>query len=197
MNRSNIPANALEEYYRRVLAVPLLDTFLEEVQFRFNELYQRASSLLTLISSIITKPDYYGEAMADLIGLYRRNLTNPDIVDQELLLWKSKWSSTSAESWPSTLPEVVKKSNEKRLSNVFVLLKIGCTVPVTYCDCERSFSAMRRLRNWLRRSMKTDRLTSLALMNVYLDIAVDYDEVTRLFFQHYPRKINQKNVVLQ
>ena len=45
--------------------------------------------------------------------------------------------------------------------------------------------------------MKTDRLTSLALMNVYLDIAVDYDEVTRLFFQHYPRKINQKNVVLQ
>ena len=78
--------------------MPLLDTFLEEIEFRFNEFNQRASSLLTLILSIMTKPDYYGEAMADLIGLYRRNLTNPDIVDQELLLWKNKWSSTSAES---------------------------------------------------------------------------------------------------
>ena len=78
--------------------MPLLDTFLEEIEFRFNEFNQRASSLLTLILSIMTKPDYYGEAMADLIGLYRRNLTNPDNVDQELLLWKNKWSSTSAES---------------------------------------------------------------------------------------------------
>ena len=80
MNRSNIPANTLEEYYRRVLAIPLLDTFLAEMEFRFNELNQRASTLL-----IITKPDYYGEAMADLIGRYRRDLTNPDIADQELL----------------------------------------------------------------------------------------------------------------
>ena len=56
---------------------------------------------------------------------------------------------------------------------------------------------MRRLRNWLRRSMKTDRLTSLALMNMHLDIAVDYDEVAMLFFQFPLRKINQKNLVFQ
>ena len=56
---------------------------------------------------------------------------------------------------------------------------------------------MRRLRNWLRGSMKTDRLTSLAQMNIHRDIAVDYDEVTRLFFQLHDRKINQKNLVFQ
>ena len=39
--------------------------------------------------------------------------------------------------------------------------------------------------------MKTDRLTSLALMNIHRDIAVDYDEVARLFFHLHPRKINQ------
>ena len=158
------------------------------MEFHFNELNQRASTLLVLIPSIITKPDYHEGTMADLIGLYRNDLPNPDIIDQELLLWKNKWSSTSAESRPSTLAESVKKCDEKRFPNVFVLLKIGSTLPVTYCEGERSFSAMRRLRHWLRRSMKTDRLISLALMNINRDIAVDYDEVARLFLSFTPGK---------
>ena len=74
------------------------------------------------------------EKLADLIGLYRNDLPNPDIVDQELLLWKkNKWSLTSADSRPSALPESVKKCNKKRFPDVFVLLKIGCTLPVTSC----------------------------------------------------------------
>ena len=60
------------------------------MEFRFNKLNRRASTLLTLIPSIITKPDYDGETMADIIGLCRNDLPNPDIVDQELLLSKNK-----------------------------------------------------------------------------------------------------------
>ena len=56
---------------------------------------------------------------------------------------------------------------------------------------------MRRLRNWLRGSMKTDRLTSLAIMNFHRGIAEDYNEVTRLLFQLHHRKINQKNLLFQ
>ena len=81
-----------------MLVIPVLDLLIAEMEFRFNELNQRASTLLTLIPSIITKPDYHGEIMADLIGLYRNDLPNPDIVDQELLLCKNKWYSISAES---------------------------------------------------------------------------------------------------
>ena len=82
--------------------------------------------------------------MADYIALYRNNLPNPDIVDQELLLWKNKWSSTSAQTRSSILAESVKKCDEKKFPNVFVLLKIGCTLPVTSCECQKGFSAMRR-----------------------------------------------------
>ena len=139
MNRSNILANTPGEYYRRVLAIPVLNTFIAEMEFHFNELKQRASTLLTLIPSIITKPDHHGETMVDLIGLYHSDLLNPDIVDQELLLWKNRWSLTSAESRTSALAESVKKCDEKRFPNVFVPKKIGCTLPVTSCECERSF----------------------------------------------------------
>ena len=39
--------------------------------------------------------------------------------------------------------------------------------------------------------MKTDQLTSLALLNA------DYDDVAWLFFQLHPIKIDQKNLVFQ
>ena len=90
MHRSNIPAKTTKEYCRRVLAIPVLGTFIAEMEFRFNEHNRRPSTLLTLIPSIISKPDYHGEIMADLIGPYRNDLPNSDIVDQELLLWKHK-----------------------------------------------------------------------------------------------------------
>ena len=108
MNQSDIQASTPEEYYRRVLAIAVLDTFTAEMEFRFNELNYRASTLLTLIPSIITKPEYHGDTIADLFGLYRSDLPNPDIVDQELLLWIHKGFSSSTKSLPSTLAESVK-----------------------------------------------------------------------------------------
>ena len=57
-----------------------------------------------------------------------------------------------------------------------------------------NFSAMRRLQNWLRRSMKTDRLTSLALMNIHHDIAVDYDEVAKIVFSASPQENQSKKL---
>ena len=38
MNRSNIQANTPEDYYRRVLAIAVLDTLTAEMELRFNEL---------------------------------------------------------------------------------------------------------------------------------------------------------------
>ena len=73
MHRSNIPANTPKEYYRRVLAIPVLGTFIVEMEFCFNELNQQASTLLTLNLSIMTKPDYHGDTMADLIGIYSKD----------------------------------------------------------------------------------------------------------------------------
>ena len=74
MYRSNIPASTPEEYYRRVLAILVLDTFIAEMEFRSNELNQRVSTLFILIPSIITKPDNHEETMGHLIGLYRNDL---------------------------------------------------------------------------------------------------------------------------
>ena len=43
-----------------------------------------------------------------------------------------------------------KHCDEVRFVNLFLLLKIGCTLPVIPCECERNFSALRRLKAWFR-----------------------------------------------
>ena len=77
----------------------------------------------------------------------------------------------------STLATAIKERDEDHFPNIFVLLKIACTLPVTSCECERSFSAMRRHRRWLRSTMKTERLTDLTIMNVQREAEVDYEKV--------------------
>lgn len=50
------------------------------------------------------------------------------------------------------------------------LLQIFLALPVTTATAERSFSTLRRLKDWLRTTMKEDRLVSLALMNVHREL---------------------------
>ena len=80
--------------------------------------------------------------MSPILEEYGEDLINKDVVDQEVLLWQRKW-----------LAVAITKCDEKRFPNLFVLLKIACTFPITSAECERSFSAMRRLRTWLIASM--------------------------------------------
>ncbi len=52
---------------------------------------------------------------------------------------------------------------------VEVLVRILLVVPVSSCEAERSFSALRRLKTWLRATMGQDRLNSLLVFNVHKD----------------------------
>ena len=57
--------------------------------------------------------------------------------------------------------------------NILVLLKIGCTLPVSSCETERSFSGYRRVNSFIRSSMTTERLAGLTLMHLHNDIEID------------------------
>lgn len=50
---------------------------------------------------------------------------------------------------------------------VEVLIRILLVVPVSSCEAERSFSALRRLKTWLRANMGQERLNSVVVCNVH------------------------------
>ena len=50
------------------------------------------------------------------------------------------------------------------------LIRLLLTIPASSCTAERWFSALRRLENYLRSSMKANRLNHLSLIHVHSDL---------------------------
>ena len=76
--------------------------------------------------------------------------------------------------------------------NTHQLLRILCTLPITSAECERSFSALRRLnmlKTSLRATMSSEQESSLALTNIHYDQDIDVDAVIEIFAQTHPRRL--------
>ena len=50
---------------------------------------------------------------------------------------------------PNDCATSIKKCDRTFFPNIFVLLQIACTIPVTSCECERNASVLRKLHNYL------------------------------------------------
>lgn len=67
--------------------------------------------------------------------------------------------------------------------NLCRLVQVGLTIPISSATCERSFSSMRRINNWLRTSMKQAKFTDLSVINIERDLSskIDKDKIINKF----------------
>ena len=74
--------------------------------------------------------------------------------------------------------------------NCCVALRIHCTLPVTVAEAERSFSVLKRIKNYLRSTMCQMRLTSLGTLAVESELAkqLDFNEIIETFANKKARK---------
>ena len=77
--------------------------------------------------------------------------------------------------------------NKAMLSHIDTLLKIYYTIPMSTATSERSFSTLRRLKNYLRSNMTQTRLNSIMFKDAtdnidLLQVARDFISVTGEFF---------------
>ena len=76
-------------------------------------------------------------------------------------------------------------------SNIRVLFIIGCPLPVSSAESERSFSGLQRIKSYLRNRMSDERLSGLALMHLYHDLDIDVDEICTIFVTKHKRRMFQ------
>ena len=71
------------------------------------------------------------------------------------------------------------------LSQVVLLMKLILVMPATNATSERSFSALRRIKTYLRSTMKQERLNSLMVLHVHKDLidALDLSQVANEFVE--------------
>ncbi len=90
-----------------------------------------------------------------------------NVVDEELHCWKSRWLQIPADKHPQTLRKLC---CHQTLTNIYTLLKLFATLPLSLCSCERSASSIRRLNNYLRASQTQERLSALIISYNEVDV---------------------------
>jgi len=83
--------------------------------------------------------------------------------------WVNKWKKEDVSTVPSNAIEALCACHADIYPNVYILLTILSTLPVSTAPTERSFSTMRRLKTYLRSTIGNERTTGLAMLSTHKD----------------------------
>lgn len=127
---------------------------------------------------------------------YEADLPSPELLASELVRWRIHLSN-HAQTLTKSITAVLDMCDIDIFPNVNTLLRLAATLPVTTCECERSFSTLRRLNTYLRNSQTSERLDSLALINIHCENQPDTDKVIDLFAKLHPRRMELSSVIFE
>ena len=189
VHRANIPADSPEVYYRRNIMRPFLDHVTSEMDSRFGSVHQTKIKLLCLIpsDSVSCTPS----SIKDVGELYKSDLPSPQLLSTEMNRWKIKWNALPPKDRPDTLQNALLGCDEDAFPNIYVLLTIACTLPVTTCETERANSQLKLLKTYLRSTMSQERLSALANIKIHRRMVAELDlnELVITFANEHPRRM--------
>lgn len=161
----------------------ILDKILSELQKRekaYKVLYQKFSVITDM--HCLNKEEIY-EKSAQLINLYDQDIEA--LFTNEMILFKSYCAKKDMEKNSSIdLPKLI-RTNELHtvFPNVDIAYRMLVCTPMSNCRAERSFSVLRRVKNYLRSKLVAERLNALALLTIESDllISLDCDDIINNF----------------
>ena len=165
VHRANI-GGTTEEYYRRYIYVPYMDSLIQSLKSRFSETNTSAFTLYKLHPAQLEKANRseYKALVQTIQQFY-----SFDNFEQEAMSWydmqKQELLSQSENLEELDFIDLVRHIEiYAAIRQAFITL---LTLPATTCTVERLFSTLRRVKTWLRTTMSDDRLSGLCLMSVH------------------------------
>ncbi|XP_044127177.1 zinc finger MYM-type protein 1-like [Bufo gargarizans] len=131
-----------------------------------------------------TEPSAISQHANNLCSSYSKDLEQECFVD-ECLHFRSYLISSSAED--TSVLVMSRMIRERGLQSIYLNVDIAlrmflCTA-ATNCSAERSFSTLKRVKNYLRSRMGEERLNSLAVLAIESELtkSLDYEELINSF----------------
>ena len=158
-----------KDMYRRVY-FEALDLLIHSIEARFDQPgYKAYCSLEALLVKVCMKHDY-SEEVKKVLEVYEADLDAHNLTTQLSIL-----SSTIPEGISGILDIIsylrnLSPAEKELLHKVILLVKLILVMPATNCTSERSFSALRCVKSYLRSTMTQERLNSLMVLYVHKDL---------------------------
>ena len=179
--QKNTSLATARDYYRVNVYNSFIDTCLGQLRERFKSHRTRGVRLCALLPAAAAKSSFKDLKPAVEINAPLLNCSC-DEVEAEFLLWQRHWLRRDEEDRPKTVLDALGEARAAgSLPAVSLLLHIFATLPVTTATNERSFSALKHLKTYLRSTMKEQRLNGLAMLFVHKDMTLDREAVVNQF----------------
>jgi hypothetical protein len=188
--RNSVPANSMEEFYRRNMYVPAMDDIISDMKMRFGSMQKQMVKIASFLKPVATEVDV---ALIELVENLSPILPGGDTsktcekrLRAEYVQWRLIHSSTEF----TTVLDALRNCEKITFPVMHTLLTIFATYAMSVASGERSFSTLRRIKTWCRSQMTEDRLNETALMHMHRDICLAPEDVLDRFAQKRNRKLD-------
>ena len=151
----------------------MLDYFISQLEDRFPSEGKQAYSLLCLVPSVVlsfSQGVQLSEHIDDLL-YWEEDLLCSLSLTSELRRWQTLWEHRQdGVDTPNNLHQALASCDCDSFPNIHHLLVIGCILPITSAEAERSFSLLRRIKTYTRSTLAEEHFSDLAV------IAMNYRE---------------------
>ena len=165
------PPESPKDHYKRIY-LEAVDHIVNCIRSRFEqEGYKTYSKLQKLLLTACNNQIVDEDTLTFVCNFYGDDLRKNDLRAQLEIITTTLKGTTSQPEW--TLPKVVTymqglgRGAREHLASICTLLKLILVMPATNAVSERSFSAMKRVKNYLRSTMTQQRLNHLMIMHVH------------------------------
>ena len=158
-----------KDFYRQTY-YEALDLIVQSISDRFNQPgYKTYCCLEALILKAIKKEDF-SEELDTILDVYGSDL-NASNLKQQLEILRANVESETITDIADVKKHLQQMTPTERvlINEVVLLMKLILVLPACNATSERSFSAMRRVKSYLRSTMTQERLNHLMLLHVHKD----------------------------
>ena len=184
----SIDVNSINKYKEKYENI--VDIYIHEINKRFpkDELSPIISMYKLLMLNEIeehSKFDYYALIVYDkFINIQRLRHEITNFINYKINFYAVDWADMNIviEHFDSNGLKLI-------YEEIFKLIKIYLTVPITSAQAEIAFSVLKILKTWLRTTMEDERVSDLAIIKMACDVNVDYELIIEEFVKIKERRL--------
>ncbi|CAF3940858.1 unnamed protein product, partial [Rotaria sp. Silwood1] len=158
---------------------PLIDCMLVELNDRFSS---KTLALMKSMSTVYPESENFLNS-EDVDAFCRHVNVDSSSLKNEFAVIKSMFKTKKIDDVIQFLKELIPYSTA--FPQTILMVKNAMTMPVSQVTCERSFSKMKIIKNYLRNSMSDARLSDLTVLAIERDIFIDYEQIVDKFARNH------------
>ena len=125
---------------------------IQEIRERFSVVNLAPMKGFYCIATIMANNKTWKIKLRSFMDEYIDDMVDPTSLDAEIHLWGNLWLNNQAEL-PQDVKEVLERKPKSGFAKINRVLHLLAVLSVTNCSCERSISAMKRIKTYPRSTM--------------------------------------------